>query len=65
MVKKSTKIKSADLKKSMNTLKKQSKPKKVKPLKEEVVIKVLDESDPPIKKEVVKKKTTKDIFNKV
>ena len=32
MVKKSTKIKSADLKRSMNTLKKQPKPKKVKPL---------------------------------
>jgi hypothetical protein len=35
MVKKSTKIKSADIKRSINTLKKPRKAKKVKPPKEE------------------------------
>ena len=59
MVKKSTKIKSADIKRSINAIKKPTKTKKVKPPKEEVVIKVLEDADPPIKKEKVKKTTTK------
>ena len=59
MVKKSTKIKSADIKRSINSIKKPTKTKKVKPPKEEVVIKVLEDTDPPIKKETVKKATTK------
>ena len=56
MVKKSTKVKSANIKKSISTLKK---PRKTKTPKEEVIITVREDQDPPIKKEVVKKTTKK------